>query len=82
MSLLPKALEKHILNSPVSQTKLSEKCTCDRWKNINFLQDVQEMMARLKPKLEQGGASKNRGKWLERVLKLSESPVIYRKQGH
>lgn len=27
MSLLAKALEKHILNSPVSQTKLPEKCT-------------------------------------------------------
>lgn len=76
MSLPAKALEKHILNSPVSQTKLPEKCTRTGGKNVNFLQDVQEMMARLKPRPEQGSPSKNRGKWWEHVLKLLESPAI------
>ena len=77
-----KSTGKAHLNSSVSQTKLPEKCTRNRRKNVNFLQDVQEMMARLKPRPEQGGASKNRGKWLEHTLKLLESPVICRKEGH
>lgn len=34
------------------------------------------MMARLKPRPEQGSPSKNRGKWWEHALKLLESPAI------
>lgn len=52
MSLVPKALEKHIPNSPGSHTKFPEKCIHNGWKVVNFLQDVHEELARLKLRSE------------------------------